>query len=208
MKMKRILIVGLLVCTLSGCSLLDKGNVKKGETYENKTMKALDDNLMNANSEVIKDGIAYKITNMTSGKELGNHDMEQVNYLTDEVDKQGNLLGTYRFIWIELTVENKNDEKREVEVNSNNFYGISDAGIIAETGAEGVYISPEEDNRRPSERFHCLLQAGEKRNLELGYLIDVNNVKSALYYGIGNSGSELEDVNNKFLNVEEFWNEE
>lgn len=222
---KMLVPIGLVFCILTGCSLTNEGtqhNIDSNEktnktvksendsnavTYEDETKKVIEDNLKTVNNAIEVDNISYKIIKMSVSKKLGEHNKSQVNYLTDEVDKQGNLLGENRFIWLELMVENKTDVQQEIVVNSNVFYGISDDMVVVEADAEAAYISPVENNRPPSERFHCLLKANEKRKLEIGYIIDRKSVKGTLYYGIGSSGSDIDDVNNKFINVEEYWDE-
>ncbi len=209
----------LLLCTcilfLSGCANTDEGNQSTNaddetqQEYENEQKYVVKDNIFDADESVEVDGISYQIISISSGTELGNHRKEDVNYLTDEVDEDGNFLGNNRFIWIELATKNENETKTEIVVSSNGFYCIGSDWEIFETGAEAVYISPKDTSfTKPSEVFHCILEPGETRNICLGYWIDKKNVDGHLYYGIGHSGSEIDDVNNKFLDVEEFWNEE
>ena len=222
---KRLVPICLVLFIFSGCSysndeiphnadsnietdnVVDSENEDNAITYEDETKKVIGDNLKTVDNVIEFENISYKILKMSVDKKIGKHDKSKINYLTDEVDEQGNLLGENRFIWLELMVENTTDAEQEVVVNSNVFYGISDSMVIVEADAEAVYISPEEKNRRPSERFHCLLKPKESRKLELGYIIDRKSVKGTLYYGIGSSGSDIDDVNNKFINVEEYWHE-
>lgn len=222
MKAKKYVMLGLSIFILSGCTSqsnnsgnsgiaqingTENGSNQKTEVYEDEIKSVLKDNKLNWNDSVTIDGISYQIQNISIGKELENHNKDDINYLTDEVDENGNFLGTNRFIWMDVKIRNTGNEKKEVIVNSNNFYSISKDNVITETGAEAVYIDQDEKESNPAEHFHCDLNGGEERTITLGYWIDTRNVNGTFYYGIGNSGSSIDDVNNKFLNVEEFWNE-
>ena len=216
-KIKTILLFFFIAGIMTGCSFLNKQNADRSisdpgkedtpVTYENEVKKVRKDNLKTVEDMVEVDHISYKINKMTVSQELGDHKKEDVNYLTDETDAQGNLLGNNRFIWLELTIKNESDTEQTVIVNSNLFYGISEDQVIVEADAEAVYIKPQEKNRPLNESFYCELQPGGERELEVGYVIDRETVKGTLYYGIGSSGSDIDQIDNKFINVEEYWDE-
>ena len=191
----------------SNSSGSDAGYTDNPVVYEDEVKKVRKDNLKTAKEAVEVDQISYKIDDITFTQKLGDHKKEDVNYLTDAVDADGNLTGDEWFVWMDLTVENVSDVEQTAVVNSNLFYGISEDMVIVETDAEAVYINPKEEDRAMNETFYCQLQPEEERKLNLGYIMDGESIIGTLYYGIGSSGSEIDHVNNKFIRVEEYWNE-
>ena len=216
-RIKKMLLFFGIAGVIAGCASFggrnsnssgsDAGYTDNPVVYEDEVKKVRKDNLKTVEDMVEVDHISYKINKMTVSQELGDHKKEDVNYLTDETDAQGNLLGNNRFIWLELTIKNESDTEQTVIVNSNLFYGISEDQVIVEADAEAVYIKPQEKNRPLNESFYCELQPGGERELEVGYIIDRETVKGTLYYGIGSSGSDIDQIDNKFINVEEYWDE-
>ena len=203
MRIKILLSMILVMSMLSGCSLRNISNAGQYEEEDEAvTGTVLEDNKKTVDDVVLYDEIAYKINNAKITQSLDNRDKDKVNYLTDEVDEQGNLLGDNQFVWIQLEVENQSNEAKEIVLNSNTFYNITEENKTVEASAEAVYISQIEEGRQPNQSFHCLLQPQEKRELEIGYIL-FENLEGDLYYGVGNGGSSIEDVNNKFIRIEE-----
>lgn len=175
-------------------------------TYEDETKTVINDNKYEWNDKVQLEGITYQLVSVQCTQQLDGRDEKKVNYLTDKIDENGNLFDSEWFIWMKIKIKNEGAEQEEVIVNTNTFVNITNENVVTETGAEAVYISPEQSEEQ-KEIFHCILNAGEEREVELGYQINENNVSGNLYYCIGYGGSSIDGTDNKFLNVEEFWNE-
>ena len=233
----KITVISLLICgLLSGCSSSQgqKGDITKqpgiqegqGDNqpdgsqedfhptvYEDDIFYIKKDNIVPIDTTVEYEGIRYHIDNISVTKERGKHDKEKINYLTDEVNENGDFIGSKRFVWINFTVENILDKENEINMNGFEVCQISNADgkVVAILGGEGVYINPIEKGRKPREEFDLSLKQKESRTVEAGYMIELEeldeNKDCKFCILLGEGGSELGEVDNKFWDLGDYWNE-
>lgn len=182
---------------------LENAALDSGSDTADGAVEISDGNVYSWDSEVQFDGVSYKIESIQFTQQLGNHEKEAVNYLTDAVDENGNLMNANYFAWIKLKLKNDSGKKKEIMLNYR--FSCIHGNNASEVIAEAVYISKAQSSR-PDLQFQYYLEAGEEQEVELGYWVDGDTVDGTLCYLIGYSGSQLEYSDNCFLNVEEFWN--
>lgn len=182
---------------------------KSATTYDNSdVMKKINKGaFLKPSDSYVYQGIKYTIHSMELTKELGNHPKDKVNYLTDDVDANGNYTGTSDFFWVTLTIENTTKKTIEVSPSSNRIAEINEKGYGATSG-DAIYMSPCEQGRSPAEEYLCSLKAGESREEEIGYLFteDDSFQKNNLYYEIGSTGSDINNPDNRFYKLGDFTN--
>lgn len=174
--------------------------------YENEIKHVQEENKQDTNTSILYEGITYQIIDVQIGKEVGNHKKEDFTFWTKEVDEEGNLTGFEQYIWVTLNVKNTTNEEKEILVNYPIVW-ISSDNVVIEAASEAIYLYPNQGNRKPQEKFHCILKGGEEKQIEIGYLLFETNPKDSLYFCLGNSGSELDNSNNIFLYLGEVRNE-
>lgn len=183
----------------------DDGEV--GVTYEDEIITVLEDNKYSWNEVVKCENIEYQILEVVRNNEIGTKERNRMDYAESELDAEGKLTGTEEFLWIRLKIKNTGNQTEEVVLNDNTFVGITENNEVFGVSNDAVYIEPEQKGMESRERFHYEIKAGEEKEIELGYLVEPTEKVGNLYYSINRHGEELDHPDNKFLNVEEFWNE-
>lgn len=211
MKKTAILILSLML--LGGCSENNSENKDVSEkdslfsvTYEDETKYVKNETLFDTNTSLLYEGISYQITNVEIAKEIGNRENVDTFLFDEDIDETGKLNESMRFIWVTLKMKNTTEEEKEILVNYPLAWIYTD-NVVTEAAAEGIYIYPEQENKKPNEKFHCILESGEEKEVEVGYILSEINTEGKLYFCLGQSGSELDSAENHFLYLGELINE-
>lgn len=228
MKRMNLLMVALLMISLTGCTdsvntikddnrevikysestdIFQEGNNVTAETYEDEIKSVYEENKKETFAEIEYENVKYKIKNVEISKNIGNHEKSQINFWNEQIDEQGNLLGNEQYIWITFKVKNSGNEKQEILLN-NLIANIDSENIVNETAAEARYIYPEQSGISVEQRFHCILEPDEEKEVEIGYIIEEKSVQDAIYYCLGSGGgAALDNPSNIFIYLGELEDE-
>lgn len=180
---------------------------QKAQVYEGELKTILEENKKATYTQVEYENILYEILDVQMGKNIGTHKKENINFWNEQIDEKGNLLSSEQYVWITMKIKNLSEGKKEFLVNKS-IVIINDSNIVTETAAEARYINPEQGWSSPQKRFHCLLESGEEKEIEIGYIVSEELATDSLYFCIGSGGSQLDNPNNTYLYLGEFTNEE
>lgn len=228
MKRMNLLMVALLMISVTGCTdsvntikddnrevikysettdISQEGNNVTAETYEDEIKSVYGENKKETFAEIEYENVKYKIKNVEISKDIGNHEKSQINFWNEQIDEQGNLLGNEQYIWITFKVKNSGNEKQEILLN-NLIANIDSENIVTETAAEARYIYPEQSGISVEQRFHCILEPDEEKEVEIGYIIEEKSAQDAIYYCLGpGGGAALDNPSNIFIYLGELEDE-
>lgn len=170
------------------------------EIYEADTIYVLKDNLRTMDETVEYQGIEYTVNSVEFTKKLGERDQSLINYFDEERDEDGNLTGAQSYIFINLTIKNVSEERREELVNKD-FVRITEDLILLETGAEARYNDNPQPGSTAFDAHHFFLEPGESATFEEIYIIDDEYLTDELCFLVGAAGSDGDNARNRFINV-------
>lgn len=194
--MKKVcLLICICLLTVAGCS---RAEYKVDDRY------ILSEHLKSIGDTVEFERINYTVTHIELTKELNGIQKEEVDYFSsEEVDEDGKLQNDYTYAIVTFTMENTEENAKEVYPNLNTFVQVLSDNRVVELGVEGRYMYPRQERTRKSEYFKYTLDGGEKVDTLLVYLLKDENLTEDLYFMIGNGGTSIDNIENRFIKVEQ-----
>lgn len=187
----------------SGTDVSSSGAV----TYEDEAVYVKDGQEAGLHEEITQDGCVWTVSSMELTKTLGDRSQADINYWGEAMDDLGNLTGEQSYLFVTVSCRNSSGSTKEVLLNSNGLVALDEAGQLTETGSEARYISKKQDgNSSPEKAFHYILEDGEETGwIEIGYILEdsVFDKESKLYYCVGTQGSQLENPENRYIEVDQ-----
>ncbi|NLL72921.1 MAG: hypothetical protein GX237_05280 [Clostridiales bacterium] len=146
--------------------------------------------------QIKNDYYGYVINSISVSKELG--DFHNPYDILGNVDKEGNTVGAYSYIIINLTIECYK-EFPELYLNTLRIYLYKGADLLrgyeALTSNNTVSMTPSKSDMR------CIMKKGEEKDFNIVYLVDDEYIEDADFYlYINNLGASYgHDTENKRL---------
>lgn len=177
------------------------------DIFIDETQYALEENMLEAGTEIIYDDISYQVLETEITNQFGNRNIENL----DDVglmwaDENGNLTGDNKYVFIKLRFTNKSDEEKEISRNAGRVVAINQDREIFYTGTEVVYIDQLWTKGKKSETYHYVLKPNESVESEIAFILLPNeynySTSDELFYLIGDTG-EFGNVINRYVKLEE-----
>lgn len=127
---------------------------------------------------VVSRGIQLTLLHQESSKELGEDiDTEEIYYFSEPHDENGVLEDGYQYVFVEIEVENTNDEVAEFYLNSILLSHVDEEGFWFGMVAEMSYRSDVGIDPRKKDRFRVELEPGAKKQVTVGWIVEEEYMK-------------------------------